>query len=92
MLTFESFIELKDWLRVDGFDDDNVLKLLFKAAKIYIEGAGVPEKAITEETLDLYKQSILIYIEMDYETDERKMVRLEKGFQRILLQLKAGVL
>jgi hypothetical protein len=91
MLTLETFTELKDWLRVDGSEDDKVLTLLLGAAKTYLEGAGVPEAKITEGTLDLYKQALLIYMEIDYEYDDRKIPKLERAFQRILLQLKAGI-
>lgn len=91
MLTIETFKELKDWLRIDGADDDKVLTLLLSAAKSYLEDAGVPESAITESKLDKYKQALLIYIEMDYEYDERKIPRLENALNRLLLQLRAGV-
>lgn len=92
MLTLEDFSELKTALRIDGSEDDKVLALLLGAAKSYLKGAGVPEeKIIDEDTLYLYKQALLIYIEMDYETDERKIPRLERAFQRLLLQLKAGI-
>ena len=91
MITLENFIELKDALRIDGSEDDNVLALLLNSAKAYLKGAGVPEEKITDETIDLYKQALIIYLEMDYEYDEKKIPRLERSFTRILLQLKAGV-
>jgi len=91
MLTLDNFPELKTALRIDGSEDDSVLTLLLSAAKGYLEGAGVPEAKITEETLALYKQALIIYLEMDYEYDEKKIPRLERAFNRILLQLKAGV-
>ncbi|MEK4871559.1 head-tail connector protein [Niallia sp. FSL W8-1348] len=91
MITLENFTELKDAIRIDGSEDDSVLTLLLNAAKGYLEGAGVPEAKISEETLDLYKQALIIYLEMDYEYDEKKIPRLERSFNRILLQLKAGV-
>ncbi|MBN6887019.1 putative phage protein (predicted DNA packaging) [Cytobacillus horneckiae] len=91
MLTLENFPELKDALRIDGSEDDNVLTLLLNAAKIYLEGAGVPEEKITDSTLSLYKQAIIIYLNFDYEYDERKIAKLERAFQRILLQLRAGI-
>lgn len=91
MLTLENFPELKIALRIDGSEDDSVLTLLLNAAKGYLEGAGVPEAKISEETLDLYKHALIIYLEMDYEYDEKKIPRLERAFNRILLQLKAGV-
>ena len=91
MLSIDNFSELKDALRIDGSDEDNVLELLLNAAKIYLKGAGVPEEKITKDTMDLYKQAILIYLEMDYEYDVRKISKLERAFIRILLQLKAGV-
>lgn len=91
MLTLENFTELKTALRIDGSEDDKVLALLLKSAKAYLKGAGVPEEKITEETLDLYKQAIILYLGFDYEYEERKIAKLEKAFQRILLQLRAGI-
>lgn len=91
MLTLESFTEIKDWLRIDGNEDDKVLTLLLNAAKSYLEDAGVPESVITDKNLDKYKQAILTYIEMDYEYDERKIPRLNNSLNRLLLQLRAGV-
>ncbi|USK43727.1 head-tail connector protein [Cytobacillus oceanisediminis] len=91
MLTLENFTELKTALRIDGSEDDKVLALLLKSAKAYLKGAGVPEEKITEETLDLYKQAIILYLGFDYEYEDRKIAKLERAFQRILLQLRAGI-
>lgn len=91
MLTIENFTELKTALRIDGSEDDKVLALLLKSAKAYLKGAGVPEEKITEETLDLYKQAIILYLGFDYEYEDRKIAKLERAFQRILLQLRAGI-
>jgi uncharacterized phage protein (predicted DNA packaging) len=92
MITLTNFTELKVWLRIDSADDDAVLSLLLNSAKSYLEGAGIPELEITDQNLDLYKQALLIYIEMKYDTDERKINKLEKSFQSILLQLRAGLI
>lgn len=92
MLTLTNFTELKEWLRIDGTADDNILTLLLNSAKSYLEGAGVPEASIPADKLDLYKQALLIHIEMGYETDERKIPILERAFQSILLQLRAGLI
>jgi hypothetical protein len=92
MLTLDTFTELKDWLRIDGPDDDKVLALLLNSAKNFLEGAGVPEASITTNTLDLYKHALLIHIGMEYEADERKISILEKAFQSKLLQLRAGII
>lgn len=91
MLTLENFPELKTALRIDGSEDDKVLALLLKAAKTSLKIAGVPEDKITVETLDLYKQAIILYLGFDYEYEERKIAKLERAFQRILLQLRAGI-
>jgi uncharacterized phage protein (predicted DNA packaging) len=91
MLILENFTELKTALRIDGSEDDKVLALLLNAAKTYLKGAGVPEEKITEDTLDLYKQAIILYLGIDYEYEERKIAKLERAFQRILLQLRAGI-
>ncbi|MDY7224658.1 head-tail connector protein [Halalkalibacterium halodurans] len=90
MLTLENFPELKTALRIDGSEDDKVLTLLLNAAKTYLENAGIPEASIHKDHLDLYKQAILIYIGLDYEYDDRKIPKLERALQRILLQLRVG--
>lgn len=89
MLTLD---ELKSALRIDGSEDDNVLISLLSAAKSYLKGAGVPESLITGEDIYLYNQALILYIGMDYEYDDRKIPKLERAFQRILLQLKAGLI
>ncbi len=91
MITLENFPELKTALRIDGSEDDKVLALLLKAAKTSLKGAGVPEEKITDETRDLYKQAIILYLGFDYEYEERKITKLERAYQRILLQLRAGI-
>lgn len=91
MITLYNFPELKTALRIDGSEDDEVLALLLNAAKAYLSGAGVPEDKITSENLGLYKQSIILYIGVEYEYEERKIAKLERAFQRILLQLRAGI-
>lgn len=91
MITLENFPELKTALRIDGSEDDKVLTLLLKAAKTSLEVAGVPEEKITDRTIDLYKQAIILYLGFDYEYEERKITKLERAYQRILLQLRAGI-
>ncbi|PAD70882.1 hypothetical protein CHH83_01400 [Bacillus sp. 7586-K] len=91
MLTLENFPELKTALRIDGSEDDKVLALLLKSAKTDLKIAGVPEEKITEETIDLYKRAIILYLGFDYEYEERKIAKLERAYQRILLQLRAGI-
>jgi uncharacterized phage protein (predicted DNA packaging) len=92
MVTLENFTELKTALRIDESEDDSVLTLLLNAAKSSIRNAGIKEESVAYEDTDLYKQLILLYIEMDYEYDDRKIPKLERSYQNILLQLKAGQL
>lgn len=89
MLTLEN---IKTAVRLDGSEDDSVLTLLLNSAKQSMKIAGVREELVAEDNLDLYDQAIILYIEMDYETDDRKIERMDKAFQRILLQLKAAQL
>src|SRR4051812_39598955 len=84
--------ELKKALRIDGVEDDTVLISLLNAAKSYLNGAGVPESLVSSDDLDLYNQAITLYIGLDYEYDDRKIPKIERAFQRILLQLKAGLI
>lgn len=89
MLTLD---ELKKALRIDGVEDDVVLISLLNAAESYLKGAGVPLSLVSADDIDLYNQAVSLYIGMDYEYDDRKIPKLERAFQRILLQLKAGLI
>ena len=91
MINLQNFPELKDSLRIDGSEDDSVLTLLLDAAKSSLKVSGVPEDKVTEDYLPLYKRALILFLEMEYEYDEKKIPRLERAFTSTLLQLKAGI-
>ena len=79
--------EVKDFLRIDGVEEDIFLASLISAAKIYIKNAtGV----IAEETNDLHKLAINLLVSHSYE--HRLPVgigeKLAFSLESILFQLK----
>lgn len=82
---------VKEYLRIDGDHDDNMLGLLIDSAKKYLSNAGVKE---SDE--ELYKLAITMLVTHWYENrlqsiDGRTSRVIEMGLQTIILQLKAGV-
>lgn len=79
----------KEYLRIDGDHDDNMLGLLIDSAKQYMANAGVDE-----EESELYQLAIMMLVTNWYENREQVTTSLPKaitlGLQSIILQLKAG--
>ncbi|WP_328699972.1 head-tail connector protein [Chengkuizengella marina] len=77
--------ELKEYLRIDGSEDDVILTLLLDAAKEYLSNAGV-----LESESKLYKLAVLLYVTLHYENRDpsQKMDKLNFALQSIILQLK----
>jgi len=79
----------KEYLRIDGDHDDNMLGLLIDSAKQYMSNAGVGE-----EESELYQLAIMMLVTNWYENREQVTTSLPKaitlGLQSIILQLKAG--
>ncbi|QIB70685.1 phage gp6-like head-tail connector protein [Aminipila butyrica] len=79
--------EVKDYLRVDGSDDDSQVKGLISAADIYLENAG----AVKDYDNNLYKLAVKILVTHWYENRlPVGEVTEEMAFslRHILLQLK----
>ena len=78
----------KEYLRIDGDQDDEMLGLLLNSAKEYMTNAGVEE----QET-DLYKLGIMMLVTHWYENREQVSGTiphtLSMGLQSIILQLKS---
>ncbi|SFT04128.1 head-tail connector protein [Marininema halotolerans] len=76
---------LKNYLRIDGTEDDELLSLLISSAKEYFKNAGVPE---TDS--DLYTLGIMRYCTLHYENRDPtlKMDEINAALQSIILQLK----
>lgn len=84
----------KEYLRIDGDHDDQLLGLLIDSAKEYLTNAGVNEREEGKEE-DLYKLAITMLVTNWYENrvqeqDQRTQSVMKLGLQSIILQLKAG--
>lgn len=81
---------VKQYLRIDGDHDDNMLGLLTSSAKEYLLNAGVKE-----QNTKLYKLAITMLVTHWYENreqsiDGRTSRVIEMGLQTIILQLRVG--
>ncbi|GAA0434435.1 hypothetical protein GCM10008934_24850 [Virgibacillus salarius] len=80
----------KEYLRIDGDQDNKLLGLLINSAKNYMSNAGVKEK---ED--ELYQLAIMMLVTHWYENRQQNEFgkissAIEMGLQTIILQLKAG--
>lgn len=77
--------EVKEYLRIDGNEDDVLISLLMEAAKEYLCNAGV-----TEQGSALYKVAVMLYVTLQYENRDpgQKIEKFNTAFQSIILQLK----
>lgn len=80
---------VKDYLRIDGSEDDSVLALLVDSAKDYLRDAGVPEDV--DDTAK-YKLAVMLLVALNYENRNpgAKIEKLSFGLESIILQLKTG--
>ncbi len=81
---------VKQYLRIDGDHDDNMLGLLIDSAKEYLSNAGVKEQDST-----LYRLAVTMLVTHWYEhreqsIDGRTSRVIEMGLQTIILQLRVG--
>ncbi|EPY2286637.1 head-tail connector protein [Clostridium sporogenes] len=91
--------ELKEYLRIDGEDEDTTLSSLLFAAKSYIKnGTGLEEDMIkNDEILELYKLCLKLLISHWYEnrvieTTGPNFHKLSFSVDSILIQLEAEYL
>jgi uncharacterized phage protein (predicted DNA packaging) len=77
--------ELKNFLRIDGGEDDPLLTLLIDGAKEYLDNAGVEESDSR-----LYKLAVMLYVGLHYENRDPsvKMEKFSYSLESIILQLK----
>lgn len=91
--------EIKNWLRIDGSEDDNVLALLINDAKGALADAGIPEIKEGQVEADpdrvirymsSYQLAVMQYVAMNYENREAigKAQQFHKGYQSRVLQLQ----
>ncbi len=83
--------QVKEYLRIDGSRDDEMLQLLINSAKEYLDNAGVKE--IQHKASDQYKLAIIMLVTHWYENREQVVGSVSNaislGLQSIILQLKA---
>ncbi|GIP17769.1 hypothetical protein J40TS1_34110 [Paenibacillus montaniterrae] len=79
---------VKDYLRIDTDDEDEMLEIMLAAAKESLEQAGVPE---SEKAL--YKVAVFLHVSMHYENrnPEKKMDGYDQVFINIIPKLKDGL-
>lgn len=77
--------ELKNYLRIDGSEDDEFLTSLIALAKDKLAADGVPES-----DRPLYKYAVMSYVALYYENRDpaQKIDALSYGLQSMILQLK----
>lgn len=81
---------VKQYLRIDGDQDNTMLGLLINSAKEYLANAGVEAQEST-----LYKLAITMLVTHWYENREQRIDgrtsrTIELGLQTIILQLRVG--
>lgn len=81
--------ELKNYLRVDGSEDDAILTLLVSAADEYFADAGIPE---TAKTTSKYKLAVMLFVALNYENRDPaiEMNKFSFSLESLILQLKVG--
>ncbi|MCG7410581.1 head-tail connector protein [Paenibacillus sp. ACRRX] len=79
--------EVKEYLRIEGDDDDLTLSLLMEAAKESLSKSGV---AVT--TGALYKLAVILHVAMHYENrnPNDKLDGYNDVFNHIIPKLKEG--
>ncbi len=85
------FIKLtKEYLRIDGTEEDTFLGFLIDSAKEYLANAGVKESESRT-----YQLAILMLVTHWYENREQNVVgkttsAIDHGLRSIILQLRVG--
>lgn len=80
---------IKNYLRIDGDEDDAILGLLIESAVEYLTDAGVPEEANESSK---YKLAVLLLVSLNYENRNPglKIEKIDFSLQSVILQLKTG--
>ncbi|WP_096199510.1 head-tail connector protein [Bacillus sp. FJAT-45350] len=78
--------EIKQFLRIDGEEDNNLVTSLIVAAEVYIKNATRPD---VDTTLELYKTAVKLLVSNWYENREPigKATTLAFSLESILIQL-----
>ena len=78
---------LKNYLRIDGSEDDSVLALLVNAAKHDLADAGVSFSDVDDER---YNLAVMLFVSLHYENRDPslKIEKLNAAYQNLILKLK----
>jgi len=81
---------VKEYLRIDGDQDDKLLGRLISAAKEHLAGAGVKERVTSQ-----YELAVVMLVTHWYENREQNQFgkissAIEHGLQTLILQMKVG--
>lgn len=78
---------LKNYLRIDGSEDDAILTLLVGAAEKDLKDSGVPKPTETDERYDL---AVMLYCALHYENRDPslKIDKLNTAYMSLILKLK----
>lgn len=79
---------LKNYLRIDGSEDDDLLTSFVSAAEGHLQNAGVqePEDGPSREQ---YHLAIMLYVKREYDPlTDIELERIQKAIEGIILQLK----
>lgn len=81
--------ELKEYLRIDGSEEDTTLALFISAAIEYLTEAGVPEE---KDGTARYKLAVMLYCAINYEHRDpaEKIEKFNFSLGSLILQLKTG--
>ena len=85
-----TLIEIKEYLKVDGNDDDKLIEMLQLEAEEYLTGAGIAK----DYTKNRYKLAVLLLVSDGYENRQirsDKSVNVIDRVNRIILQLQLEV-
>lgn len=90
MNSTDNLEELKDFLRIDGNEEDNILSSFYKSAKQYLLNAGIKEN----ESNELYKLAVNMLVCGWYEnrnpTDPGSNNTQSFALRSIITQLKCS--
>lgn len=81
--------ELKDYLRIDGSEEDVTLALFVSAAEEYLAEAGVP---VEKQGTARYKLAVMLYCAIHYEHRDpsEKIEKFNFSLESLILQMKTG--
>lgn len=80
---------IKNYLRIDGSEDDEVLALLMDAAEEDLKDSGVPDSKKQDSR---YSLAVMLFVSLHYENRDpsMKIEKMNTAYQNLILKLKTG--